>query len=175
MKRSVLVGALAGLLALGAAAESINAQAKSGATKSGATTPTATMAAQPSGPEAAPAVPTGELALGTVRLPRAVNADGKPLGAGSYTVRLTPQEAGPPAVGQTPSYERWVEFVQGGQVKGREVVSIVAQTDIGKLAESGMPGTGRAKVEMLKGNDYLRVWINRGGNHYLIHLVPAAS
>ena len=23
---------------------------------------------------------------------------------------------------------------------------------------------------MLKGNDYVRVWINKGGNHYLIHL-----
>lgn len=170
MKRSVLVGALAGLLALGAAAASLDAQAKSGAT-----TPTPVMAAQPSGPEAAPAVPAGELALGSVRLPRAVTADGKPLGAGTYTLRLTPQEAGPPAVGQTPSYERWVEFVQGGQVKGREVVSIVANSDIGKLAESGVPGTGRAKVELLKGNDYLRVWINRGGNHFLIHLVPAAS
>ena len=26
-----------------------------------------------------------------------------------------------------------------------------------------------AKVEMLKGNDYLRVWINRAGVNYLIH------
>ena len=25
-------------------------------------------------------------------------------------------------------------------------------------------------LELLKGNDYMRVWINRGGNHYLIHL-----
>jgi len=23
---------------------------------------------------------------------------------------------------------------------------------------------------MLKGGDYLRVWINKGGNHYLVHL-----
>ena len=26
---------------------------------------------------------------------------------------------------------------------------------------------------MLRGNDYIRVWINRGGTHYLVHLVPA--
>jgi hypothetical protein len=120
-------------------------------------------------------VPTGELALGSVRLPRAVTADGKPLGAGTYTVRLTPQEANPPAVGQTPSYERWVEFVQGGQVKGREVVSIVASGDIAKVADGAKPAAGHAKVEMLKGNDYLRVWINRGGNNFLIHLVAPAT
>ena len=26
---------------------------------------------------------------------------------------------------------------------------------------------------MLKGDEYLRVWINRGGVNYLIHLPPA--
>jgi hypothetical protein len=26
---------------------------------------------------------------------------------------------------------------------------------------------------MLKGNDYLRVWISRGGVSYLIHMPPA--
>ena len=31
------------------------------------------------------------------------------------------------------------------------------------------------KVELLKGDDYLRVWINRGGTNYLIHLVTAAK
>jgi hypothetical protein len=25
-------------------------------------------------------------------------------------------------------------------------------------------------VQMLRGNDYLRVWFNRGGTHYLVHL-----
>ena len=48
---------------------------------------------------AAPTAPTGDLALGTVQLPRAVTADGKPLPAGTYQVRLTAQEAKPDAVG----------------------------------------------------------------------------
>ena len=26
-----------------------------------------------------------------------------------------------------------------------------------------------AKVETLKGGDYVRLWINKGGNHYLVH------
>ena len=29
-------------------------------------------------------------------------------------------------------------------------------------------------MQVLKGNEYLRVWINKAGNHYLIHL-PAAG
>jgi len=28
---------------------------------------------------------------------------------------------------------------------------------------------------MLKGNDYLRVWFNKGGNHYLIYFPAAAA
>jgi hypothetical protein len=175
MTRSLLVGALGGLLALALATGPVAAQATKQAPKPTAPGPAPTMATQPTGPEPASPVPTGELALGAVRLPRAVKADGKPLTPGTYQVRLTPQEAGPAAVGQTPTYERWVEFLQGGQVKGREVVSIVPSTDIKKIAESGQPAPGRAKVEMLKGDDYLRVWINRGGNHFLIHLVPETT
>src|SRR3954468_3565032 len=35
--------------------------------------------------DAAPAAPTGQLVLGTVRLTKATTADGKPLPAGTYT------------------------------------------------------------------------------------------
>jgi hypothetical protein len=30
-------------------------------------------------------------------------------------------------------------------------------------------------VEALKGGDYIRVWINRGGHNYLVHLPPAGG
>ncbi|PYR91422.1 MAG: hypothetical protein DMF84_17455 [Acidobacteria bacterium] len=113
------------------------------------------------------------MALGTVRIPRAVKADGKPLAAGSYQVRLTPEESKPDAVGASEKLERWVEFVQKGSVKGREVVSIVPQAEIKLVQKDTPPATNGSKVQMLKGNDYMRVWINKGGNHYLIHLVPA--
>jgi hypothetical protein len=120
-------------------------------------------------------VPTGELALGTVRLPRAVTADGKPLGAGQYQIRLTSQTAKPEAVGTTEALERWVEFVQGGTVRGREVVSIIPQAEIGMVVKDAPPAAGGSKVQILRGNEYLRVWINRAGNHYLIHLPVAAA
>ena len=38
------------------------------------------------------------------------------------------------------------------------------------VAKDPPPAPGRSKVQMLKGGDYLRVWINKGGNYYLIHL-----
>ncbi|HXW03937.1 MAG TPA: hypothetical protein VD833_01790 [Vicinamibacterales bacterium] len=121
-----------------------------------------------------PAAPTGEMALGSVRIPRAVTADGKPLPAGTYQVRLTAQTAKPEAVGTSEALARWVEFVQGKTVRGREVVSIVPQAEVKMVVKDAPPASGASKVQMLRGNDYLRVWINRGGNHFLIHLPVAA-
>jgi hypothetical protein len=123
----------------------------------------------------APAAPTGDLALGTVHLTKAVTADGKPLPAGTYQVRLTAQEAKPDAVGASKNVERWVEFVQGGTVKGREVVSIVPQAEVKTVAKDTPPAAGASKVQMLRGNEYVRVWINKAGNYYLIHLPTGAA
>jgi len=123
----------------------------------------------------APAAPTGEVVLGTVRIPRSVTADGKPLAAGSYQVKVTSQEARPEAVGTTEQLERWAEFSQRGTVKGREVVSIVPESEIKMVVKDAPPRAGLSKVQTLRGNDYLRVWINKGGNHYLIHLPTGAT
>jgi hypothetical protein len=163
MNRNVLIAALGGLLIAGPAASIASAQF--------ATAPLS----QP-GAEAAPPVPAGDLALGSVRIPRKVTANGEPLAAGTYQLRLTGQEASGNAPGATPSYERFVEFVRGGKVVGKEVASIVAAPDIAKVAKGRKaPSPGSPRVEMLKGNDYLRVWINRGGNNYLVHLVVPAA
>jgi len=110
--------------------------------------------------------------LGSVALKKGVMADGKPLAAGTYVVRLTSDEA-KPATGQSAGAERWVEFVQKGQVKGREVVSIVPDSDIAQIAEGPKPAKGGYRVDTLKGNDYVRVWINKQGTNYLIHFPVA--
>jgi len=197
MKRRVLVAVLAGVLATGISFAQ-TAQTAAPATKPRPTTAGAgsqTSDAKPArqtprrratsgaageqgghtapkpqpGTEAAGAAPEGQVMLGSVRIPKAVKADGKALPAGTYQVRLTPQTASPDAKGQTATLERWAEFVQGGQVKGREVVTIVPQSDISKVQKDAPPRPNAAKVETLKGGDYMRLWINRGGNHYLVH------
>ena len=111
----------------------------------------------------------GSVSLGAVRVPRAVKADGQALPAGTYQVRVTETTASPQAPGQTPQFERWAEFMQGGKVVAREVVTIVPASDIKQVAEMTPPPSGGSRAEVLKGGDYLRLWINRGGNHYLIH------
>jgi len=108
--------------------------------------------------------------IGAIRIPRAMKADGQSLPAGTYQMRVTEREASPQAPGQTPQYERWAEFLQGGQVKGREVVTIVPQADISQVAEDRPPNNGACRQDVLKGNDYYRVWCRRGNNHYLVHL-----
>lgn len=117
-------------------------------------------------------LPSGTVALGSVRIPRAVKANGEPLAAGTYQVRLTGEQADP-ATGATAAFARWIEFVRNGEVRGREVVSVVPQSELKTVAKGAGPASGSARVEMLRGDDYLRVWINRGGTHYLVHLVPA--
>jgi len=115
----------------------------------------------------------GAMALGTVHIPKGVKADGKDLPAGTYQVRLTADAAKPDAKGSTEKLERWVEFVKGGQVAGREVVSIVPSSEKQLVQKDTPPPAGGTKVETLKGGDYVRVWINKAGTYYLVHLTKA--
>ncbi len=120
-----------------------------------------------------PAATSTAMALGSVRLPKGLKADGKELPAGTYQVRLTAEEAKPDAKGSSEVLERWVEFVQGGQVKGREVVSIVPAPETKLVQKDTPPPSGGSKLETLKGGDYMRLWINRGGSYYLVHFAKA--
>jgi len=168
MKRLVLVGAFVGAVA--ASSAFAQTPAAKPAHKSGAADQAGHTAPKPQpATEPAPAAPEGQVVLGTVSLPKSVKADGKPLAAGTYQVRLTPQSASPDAKGQSAGLERWAEFVKGGKVVGREVVTIIPQAEIAKVQKDAPPPRNGAKVETLKGGDYMRVWINRGGNHYLMH------
>jgi hypothetical protein len=145
MKRLVLIGALVSAVGVGSAI----AQTPSGGAQNRAA------------------------ALGTVTLNKRVMADGKPLAPGTYQVRLSNEDV-KPAAGQAPDSEKWVEFVRGGKVAGREVATVVSADDIGKIAKGKRPRANGSTVEMLKGGDYWRVWINRSGTNYIINLPPAA-
>jgi hypothetical protein len=96
-------------------------------------------------------------------------AGGQPLAPGAYEVRTT-NESLVPAVGESPASERWVEFVQNGSVAGREVATVVADDDIAAIAKGPVPAPGVPRVDLLKGGEYLRVWINRAGTNYIINM-----
>jgi len=113
-------------------------------------------------------------ALGTVSLPRDVKASGQPLAAGTYTLRLLPQDL-KGAVGQTASESRYVEFVKGGKVVGKEVATVLTGPEAKAVTKGSGPAAGSSKVQLLKGNEYIRVWVRQGDTHYLVHLaVPKA-
>jgi hypothetical protein len=116
---------------------------------------------------------SGNTALGTVNVTKKVMADGKPLTPGSYQVRLT-NDAPKPGAGQAPDAETYVEFVRGGKVVAREVATVIPDSEIAKIAKGKKPGRNSASTELLKGGDYYRIWINRGGNNYLINLPTGA-
>jgi hypothetical protein len=103
-------------------------------------------------------------------LPVRVTADGKPLAAGTYRIRLTGEHAGNKAPGQQETLERWVEFVQNGDVKGRAMAPVVPQSAVKEVAEAGTPAPGRVRVQRLRGDEYYRVWFNHRGDHVLIYL-----
>ena len=153
MNRYVNIGLAFGMSAFLGAAAHVSAQAKP-------------QTAKPSNESSSPA---GAVNLGAVSIPRAVKAGGESLPAGTYQVRVTETPATPQAAGQTPQYERWAEFLRNGKVVAREVVTVVPAADIKQVAEQTPPPSGGYRTEVLKGNDYLRLWINRGGNHYLVH------
>jgi hypothetical protein len=113
---------------------------------------------------------SGTTSLGSVHINMNVLADGKPLAAGTYQVRLTPDEP-KPGVGQSQDAEQYVEFLKGGQVVAREVATVISAEDIGKIVKGGArPKPGTSLFQLLKGGDYGRVWINHHGTNYLINL-----
>ena len=107
--------------------------------------------------------------LGTVHLTKSATADGKSLPAGTYTVRVT-DESPTPAAGQNRESEKWVELLKGGKVVGREVASVIPDSEIKEHVKSPMPGASGWRVDTLKGGDYVRIWIHKAGQHYLINL-----
>jgi len=109
--------------------------------------------------------------LGSVTIGKNVTADGKALAKGTYMLRVS-DEMPAAVVGQSADEARWVEFLQGGTVKGREMATVLSKDALKAMAKKGSSAAPETvKVEELQGGDnILRVWVNRGGVQYLIHL-----
>lgn len=97
--------------------------------------------------------------LANVKLSQKAFASGRPLAPGTYQVRLVRKTA----AGSTDPDAHWVEFLQNGQVKGREIVTVIPQ-------EKPTTPWGKAKVQTLKGHDYVRFKFDANGQYYLVHL-----
>ena len=115
--------------------------------------------------------PAAGSSLGSVTLPRPVLANGRSLPAGTYEVRLS-SDVPTPAVGQSPGSSRFVEFVRAGQVAGREAATVLLAAEVEQVAKGRRVPPGTSRVELLRGADYVRVWINSGGTHFIIHMPP---
>jgi len=110
------------------------------------------------------------IVIGTVHIPKAAVANGAGLPAGTYTMRVSDDQPTVPA-GQSPDAEKWIEFVQGGKVVAKEMASVVTDAVMAsEVADRGRPKPGQTWLQTLKGGDYYRVWVNKGGNHYLVNL-----
>jgi hypothetical protein len=108
--------------------------------------------------------------LGTVTITQPVMAGGTMLQPGTYELRDT-GEHGKPLPGQSAEAQAWVEFLSNGTVVARDMAEVMtgAPDAVGTSgATSG--AAGRVRAQMLRGGDFLRLSVNRGGERYLIHL-----
>ena len=62
-----------------------------------------------------------------------------------------------------------------GEVRGKELATVVAPPDVKAVAKRTPPAEGNELVQVLRGNEYLRIWVNEGGTQYLVHLVRASN
>jgi hypothetical protein len=107
--------------------------------------------------------------LTAVQITQSVLANGKPLPAGLYELRLS-NERPTPLPGQSPDAERWVEFVANGAVVARDVAVVLRDDDLPSVGASSVPARDGTRVELLKGGEFLRISVRRGSERYLVYL-----
>ena len=86
---------------------------------------------------------------------------------GTYEIRLTGEHL-KPLPGQSEDAGQVVEFVKDGMVVARDAAEVLpgAAKPVGTIGGSAP----RARVERLKGDEFLRISVNRDAERYLIHL-----
>jgi hypothetical protein len=107
----------------------------------------------------------------TVTIQQPVMADGKTLPAGTYEITVT-NERPDVGAGAPSDAQRVVEFTRNGQVVARVVAEVFPRAGREAVGTSGTAGSARARTEMLRGGEFLRVSFNDTDGRYLIHLLP---
>jgi hypothetical protein len=112
----------------------------------------------------------GSFVLGTARITQPVLVGGMRIGPGTYQIRVTGEHL-QPLPGQSEDAGQEFELVANGQVVARDFAEVLP----GSAAPVGTTGgaDGRARVELLRGGEFVRVSATRGGERYLIHLPVA--
>jgi hypothetical protein len=105
----------------------------------------------------------------TVTITQSVMAGGEPLAPGTYEIWIT-DERPDVGAGAPSDAQRVVEFVQNDKVVAREVAEVFPRGDAQAVGTSGSAGRATARVEMLKGGDFVRIAVNDADARYLIHL-----
>ena len=112
--------------------------------------------------------------IGTIRITQPVLANGEAVAAGVYEVRAT-SDYPAPAAGQSAAAECWVQLVKNGVTMGREVATVIPDSQIADVAKGPRPAPNGSRVGVLKGGDYLRAWINHDGVNYILNLPVAGA
>ena len=118
--------------------------------------------------------------MSTVRIAQPVLAGGQPLAPGTYEVIVTDERPGLNTA--NPDAQRTVEFVQNGNVVAREVAEVFPASEREAVGTSGTADDAgsaarrpSARVQLLKGGEFLRVAISDSAARYLIHLPTGAA
>jgi hypothetical protein len=122
----------------------------------------------PLDPAHAQATSVGDL-LSTVEITARVTAGGSPLPAGTYELRLSNDRPAPPS-GAPAAAQQFVELVRDRKVVAREVAEVLRDEDLPPIGQSSRRVASGTVVEMLKGGEFLRISVKRGGVRYLVHL-----
>ena len=64
-----------------------------------------------------------------------------------------------------------MEFLDGDDVAGRGLAVVIPDGELADVSDNVL--RNEARVVALKEGDYVRVWLNREGVNYLVHLPPA--
>lgn len=109
-----------------------------------------------------------ETLLATVNIRHSVLANGQPLEPGRYGVHLTDEWVDPLEQGEQQGM-RWVEFRTDSRAVGREAALVIPASSIDAVS-AWHPARGTSRVDLLRTGDFVRIWVNRQGTNYLIHL-----
>jgi hypothetical protein len=108
--------------------------------------------------------------LGSVRIPQPVMVGGQLVQPGTYDLRLTGEHL-TPLPGQSEDAGQKFELVANGQVVARDFAEVIPTPAVPVGTSGG--GGASARVQSLKGGEFLRIAVNRGSERYLIHLAVA--